>query len=492
MKKTYKILTCFVAVLFSFTACNDDYLDTQPTNAVAEEDVFSTLPNAWAAINGIHRDLFRQHGSMDEAGQSGIMINLDALGEDVVMTTTGNGWFNTTYQWTSTRSETSATVKFAYRFYYKIIANANMVITNIDKVPGDQKEKNAIKGQALVYRAFGHFMLVQLFAKRYDRASIPNTQPGVPLMIMNTTVGQPRATVEEVYTQINLDLDDAITLLSDAVTRRAKSHFNVNVAKGMKARVALTTQDWLTAATNAAEARQGFTLMTNAQYMSGFNDITNSEWMWGSDQLSDQQTFFHSFFAFMSGNFNSTNIRTNPKAINNKLYDPIPATDIRKALWDPTGANTAFPVPPSGVRKAYMTRKFLAESSSSSVGDVPYMRMAEMYLIEAEARAQLGQDAAAATALHTLVSNRNPSATISVNVGQALIDEILIQRRIELWGEGFRFLDLKRTNSALDRTGANHTQSLCRIFSVPAGDVQWQYLIPRDELNTNPIGQNDL
>jgi starch-binding outer membrane protein, SusD/RagB family len=295
-----------------------------------------------------------------------------------------------------------------------------------------------------------------------------------------------------VYTQINLDLDAAITLLSDAVTRRAKSHFNVNVAKGMKARVALTTQDWTTAATNAAEARQTFTLMTNAQYLTGFNDITNSEWMWGSDQLSDQQTFFHSFFAFMSGNFNSTNIRTNPKAINSALYDPVPATDVRKGLWDPTGTNTQFPVPPSGVRKAYMTRKFLAESSSSSVGDVPYMRMAEMYLIEAEARAQLSQDAAAATVLHTLVNNRNPASTMSVNTGQALIDEIRIQRRLELWGEGFRFLDLKRTNSALNRTGANHTQSLCRIFSVPAGDIQWEYLIPRDELNTNPMQQNPL
>jgi starch-binding outer membrane protein, SusD/RagB family len=490
--KTHKILACFAAVLLCFTACNDDYLETLPTNAVAEDDVFASLPNAWAAVNGIHRDMFRQHGSMDEAGQSGIIINMDVLGEDVVMTTTGNGWFNTTYQWVSTRSETSATVKFAYRFYYKIIANANMIITNIDKVPGDQKEKNAIKGQALVYRAFGHFMLVQLFAKRYDRANIPNTQPGVPLMTINTTEGQPRASVEDVYTQINLDLDEAITLLSDAPTRRAKSHFNVNVAKGVKARVALTTQDWTTAATNAAEARQGFTLMTNAQYMAGFNDLTNAEWMWGSDQLSDQQTFFHSFFAFMSGNFNSTNIRTNPKAINSTLYNLIPASDVRKGLWDPTGANTQFPIPPSGVRRAYMSRKFLAESSSSSVGDVPYMRMAEMYLIEAEARAQLGQSPAAATLLHTLVSNRDANYTLSVNTGQALVNEILIQRRIELWGEGFRFLDLKRTNSALDRTGSNHTQSLCRIFTVPAGDLQWEYLIPRDELNTNSIGQNPL
>lgn len=48
--------------------------------------------------------------------------------------------------------------------------------------------------------------------------------------------------------------------------------------------------------------------------------------------------------------------------------------------------------------------------------------------------------------------NRDASYTLSTNTGQALIDEIMVQRRVELWGEGFRFLDLKRLNLPLDRT----------------------------------------
>lgn len=495
MKKSYKMIACIAALLISVTACNEDYLDTAPTNAVAEEEVFANIRNTWAALNGIHRDLFRQHGNMDEAGQSGIMINLDVLGEDVVMTEAGNGWFNSTYKWESIRSETSTTVRFAYRFYYKLIANANKILENIDQVPGDEKEKNNIKAQSLVYRAFGHFMLVQLFAKRYDAAGVPNSQPGVPLLLFSTTEGQPRATVEEVYAQINTDLDDALKLFKNATARPAaiKSHFNLNVAQGMKARVALTMQNWDTAAHYASKARQGFNLMTTADYLKGFNSVDNVEWMWGSHQISDQQTYFHSFFAFMSLNFNSTNIRGNPKAINSTLYNAIPTDDIRKSLWDPTAKSAAFVPPPNGVRRAYMSRKFLAAGESSSVGDVPYMRAAEMYLIEAEALARKGgNDAAAAAVLLTLVQSRYTGATLSTNTGQALIDEIMIQRRIELWGEGFRFLDLKRTNSALDRTGANHNASLAGVTSMPAGAKQWQYLIPRDELNTNPIGQNDL
>jgi hypothetical protein len=420
-----------------------------------------------------------------------MMINIDFLGDDLVSTAQGNNWYNNTYKWIAHRNATDATPRYAYRFYYKLIANANMIISNIDKASGPAADRRLIKGEALCYRAWAHFVLVQLFAKRYDATAMPNQQWGVPLMLINTSEGQPRATVEEVYTQINKDLDSAITNLTSGTARANISHFNANVAQGLKARVALTTQRWDTAAVYAAKARAGFTLMSNAQYLTGFNSIINPEWMWGSAQISDQTTYFYSFFAFMSANFNSTNIRSNPKAINKLLYNQISATDIRKQLWDPTGAS--IPVPPSGSRYPYINKKFLAISSSSSLGDVPNMRAAEMYLIEAEAKARAGQSAAAADVLYELAVNRDASYVKSVKTGQDLIDEILIQRRVELWGEGFRFLDLKRLNSALDRNGSNHNPTYCVVLSVPAGDKTWQFLIPQDEINANKkMVQNDL
>ena len=72
------------------------------------------------------------------------------------------------------------------------------------------------------------------------------------------------------------------------------------------------------------------------------------------------------------------------------------------------------------------------------------MRVAEMYLIEAEAKARMGTGGA--EALLPLAENRDPSYVLSTNSGQDLIDEVLLQRRWELWGEGFRFNDLKRLN----------------------------------------------
>jgi hypothetical protein len=132
-----------------------------------------------------------------------------------------------------------------------------------------------------------------------------------------------------------------------------------------------------------------------------------------------------------------------------------------------------------------------------SIGDVPHMRLAELYLILAEAEARQGQ-ASAAGSLFTLVSARDPQYVRSTSTGQTLVDEILLQRRIELWGEGFRFLDLKRTNSALDRTGKNHITQWAWVltggnFQVAPGVKEWQFLFPQAELNVNSaIVQNPL
>jgi len=477
------------ALSLIMTSCSEDWLDTVPTDQVGSADAFTTTGKALGALNGIHRSMYFQWANQGEAGEASMNINRDMLGEDLVMTSSGNGWYNTTYQWVAHRSETASVDYFPWRMYYRIIANANMIINNIDNAEGPQGEKDMIKGQALTYRAWCHFNLVQLYGKRYV-AGTANTQLGVPIMLTNNTEGQPRNTVEEVYTQVLEDLDAAIVLL-DGYARPNKSHLNANVALGIKARVALAKQDWTTAASVAAQARTGFSLMTNSEYTAGFNSYSNREWLWGSTVITDQTTYFYSFFAYMSRNFSSTNIRGNPKAINTLLYNnPIfTATDVRKANFDPTGLHTALNLPAAFTRKLYTSQKFIAAGQADSRGDVVYMRAAEMYLIEAEAYARMGgHDTEAQTALNALRQARETvpaNYVASANTGQALIDEIMLNRRLELWGEGFRFTDLKRLNEPVDRTGANHQTSLSVITNIPAGDVRWEWLIPKQEMDAN-------
>lgn len=489
MKKIYKYGVLGMIFTMTLSSCEKEFLQTTPTTSVATAEAFKTTKNAMAALNGIHRIMFSQiFGVQAQGGQSGNMLYMNVLGEDVVFMTTSSSWFRSEYQWITHRNPTSSIVYYNYMFYYVIIGNANMIIANIDNAEGPQAEKDAIKAEALTYRAWAHYQAVQLYGERFVKGAA-NNGLGIPLVTAPTTEPLPRNTVAEVYAQVNKDLDDAISLFT-GYKRSTKSHFNIDVAKGIKARVALTQQDWTNAAKYAREARTGYTLMSNTEYLGGFNNYDNKEWMWGSRILAEETAYFYSFFANFS-NYNSTINRTSPKLIFSVLYDQISATDIRKQLWDPTGKDAVnFPLPGSNyVRAKYQSKKFRVADPIHSGGDVPYMRAAEMYLIEAEAEARAGNNTAAAAALYPLAVNRDPSYTLSTKTGQALIDEIMIQRRVELWGEGFRFYDLKRTNSPLDRNGGNHNASYTNgVMDVPAGDKRWQFLIPEDEIrNTNGI-----
>ncbi len=489
MKNPIKTGIAGLALLLSVSACQPDFLETAPTDQVSTVDAFKTTDNAWAALNGIHRMMFSQiYGVQAQGGQSGNMLYMDIMGEDVVFPNSSSTWLLNEHKWITHRNPNSGIVFYNYAFYYALIGNANMIIANIDNAEGPEDDKQVIKAEALTYRAWAYFQAVQLFGERYV-AGAPNQGDGIPLVTEPTTEMTPRSTVAEVYAQINTDLEAAISLF-DNYSRLNKSHFDTRIAKGIKARVALTQQDYATAATFAAQAREGFTLMSNEDYLGGFNNYSNPEWMWSSRIVADQTNYFYSFFAYMSSNYSSTVIRACPKLMFSVLYDQISETDVRKQLWDPTGTNEAdFPLPlPTFTRYKYHPKKFRVADESLSIGDVPYMRAAEMYLIEAEAKARLGQDADAAEALYTLAVSRDPEYTLSANAGQALIDEIMIQRRVELWGEGFRFYDLKRTNSPLDRDGGNHNATLSNVMTIPAGDIRWQFMIPQTEINnTNEL-----
>lgn len=485
----------FIALLASFilVSCSKEDLNTNPTSGVSVETAFSSVDNVQKALNGIYRILYTQYTNQHRDGHGAVMINLDAMGEDYVRTNASYVYHYQSYRWTAHRNSSDTNVNaFTYAFYYIVISNANMIVENIDGVEGEAAAKAILKGEALALRAWAHFQLVQLYGKRYDAAAKPNNQPGVPIMISSSIDGSPRASVEAVYAQINKDLDEAIVNLAATPASRtgsAKTHININVAKGFKARVALVMQDWPVAIKFAQEARAGINnLMTNAQYTAGFTDINNTEWMWGIIQPADQVPTYGSFYAYMSANFNSAFTRVNPKLINSLLYAKISSTDIRKKLWwDGTTADRAnFPTIASQTKVIYMHRKFQVPDVGTRAGDIPYMRIAEMYLIEAEAQARAGNSTGAAQALFPLAKNRDAAYVLSTKTGAALIEDIMVQRRIELWGEGFRFLDLKRTNADLDRRGTNHKLDVANIMYVPAGDLSWQWLIPQDEINSNP------
>jgi starch-binding outer membrane protein, SusD/RagB family len=478
-------------------SCSKSYLETPATDRIAEEEALTTTDGCWKLLNGVHRIMYSSHlGRQDLVGQGTNMMDMDIMGDDVTISST-NDWFLYQYLWLNAhRNPGSAIVYFNYFFYYEIINNVNQLIDHVNAAKGTEEEKKAILGQAYAYRGWAYFQMIQLFGERYIAGGNNITQ-GLRITLHSQDEVKPRSSVQVVYNQINSDLDSSILML-DGFKRSNKSHLDKTVALGLKARVALTQQDWTTAAKMAAAARSSYALMDSTSYLSGFNDYKNAEWMWGSHQQENQTTYFSSFFAYMSCNFPAQNIVSSPRAIQDSVYRLIPPTDVRWQLWDSTGKNTSFPVPVDaagkeiGTRIKFMQRKFKVQNTQLSIGDVPLMRASEMYLIEAEALAQSGNYGAAAATLYQLAKTRDAAYKPSTNTGAKLLAEIWVQRRIELWGEGFRFYDLKRLNQPLDRH--RHTFLPSYQKSVPAGDVKWQFAIPQPELDATGgiIKQNPL
>jgi len=410
------------------------------------------------------------------------LLNVDIMGEDMEVQSAGYGWFNSEYQHVDIESPNSRRTRVMWHNYYDNINNATRIVAAIDDAEGSILDRNNIKAQALSIRAFGYFMMAQLYQHTYVGSQ---NLPCVPLYPEPTSEGGPIATVQQVYDMVVADLDDAIELFENAAPRIHKSHIDLTTARGIRARVAMVMNDWTTAAQQANLAKAGYTLYTPANYgPQGFNDINATEWMWGAQINNEQATIYASFMSHMDTRQMSYSMLGTQKKITANLNDQISDSDVRKTLWIAPGTG-------SGALVNYCQIKFGVKTLGAWDADYIYMRASEMYLIEAEALArQGGQDAAAAQVLYDLISKRDPSYTLSTNTGQALLDEILLHRRIELWGEGHRFFDLQLMKLILSRVTndvepGNHNIALCRIASKATGDKHFIFKIPQEEIDAN-------
>jgi hypothetical protein len=234
----------------------------------------------------------------------------------------------------------------------------------------------------------------------------------------------------------------------------------------------------------ANAARSGYDLMSGEDYLAnGFSDLNggNPEFMWGSDIDAESSTIYASFFSHMDN--------TSPgyagllgvyKLIDADLYSKISDSDLRKQAYvHPVDGNPDYPALPP-----YANTKF--RDPSFFEGDYIYMRSAEMYLIEAEALARAGNSGSAASILFNFVSTRDPGYTMSTNTGDALVEEIYLQRRIELWGEGTAWFDLKRLKKPLMRDYAGTNHAAFGRTNEPAEGNRFRFQLPLDEINANP------
>jgi starch-binding outer membrane protein, SusD/RagB family len=494
-----KIYLLAIVTIFTIFSCSEDVLNTDPTDKASGETVFETTENAYTAMNGIYR-AFYVYGSQwvdyyetENSGIAAMQLAHDLMAEDVLMDKSGSGWFWYDYRfWV--RSEVNSTGDRPYSWWnmhYQLINNANYILANIDNANGLVEDKHNIKAQAYALRAYCYFNLIRLYQRTYVGHQ---GDPGVPLYTEPSnakTEGKGRGTVEMVYTQINADLDSSIARFQDASARRHISHINLNVAHGLKARVALTQENWAAAQTHAALAKTGITLMSTTEMLGGFNTVVNPEWMWASEVNEEQSLSWPSFWSHVDASVDGSYANRARRCIFSWLYNQIPATDVRKQWF-----NGVVGTPSTGPNFNYNQLKFEVKAAGSWSSDLLYMRGSEMYLIEAEAQCMLGNYPEARTLLTAAIGYKDPSfaATLAaipngntLNLGSTgpvnnLLDYIILQRRIELWGEGFRGFDVQRLKTGFSRVGGNHPVVL--TITDPES-WQWIMMIPQKEFDGN-------
>lgn len=476
MKKELIYLATAVALLFSSCASE---LDTNPAGDKVSDEQLAELvkkdpdlvlgPMMLGAINFMH-DGSRSSGT-DECGFMVWHFGMDMQGNDMVLSKTDN-WFASEYMFENIREQTSAYTGDRWYCYYKMVYYANQIL---DLIPEDATGNAKIyKAQALTYRALAYYYLMCIYQNDYMHGG--KDKPGVPLYL--TVEGaKGRTPSTEVFTTIADDLKTAIALFEQEGynSHDTTSDVDAGVANLVLARVAVTMGDYTTAASAAsAVIAGGYSLMNEEQYTtSGFQSATLPETIWAYTWSSGTSLENRSFASWISRTaIDNANNKGRYICIDNRLYDKIPDTDYRKACFNPT-AEGGYP--------AYITTKF--DTPTYRVDEI-YMRLSEAYLLKAEAEARAGNDAAAQQTLYALVSKRDSGYAKSTKSGAALLEEIFLQSRIELWGEGHEFFTNKRFNVGVDRTSsANHNHKVV----LPAGDNYFTYQIPQSlELNSNP------
>ena len=506
----------------AFTACED--LDLRPEGTLTrpdqkEETLKNNPERAEAGVNAVFSGMSQYAPNYDvlgsvrhnDFGYASIMMFLDACSEDVITGDNGYNWASSSLDY-SDRVYSSDESKIIWNTLYLTILSANTVLSAIDENTEDPQLQYYM-AQAKTTRAFAYLNLVQLYQFNYVGHE---NSPAVPLITEKNkddaaANGCPRATVQEVYDQINDDLTKAIACLENCgISRPDKRYVSTAVAYGLRARMNLAMHKYAEAAADADAAIASASDCAPASFNEinhpAFWDFSEKDWMWGIrveetddvvstgiiNWISHNGTFNYGYCGYSGG-----------RQVSKKLYSQIPESDARKAWFSNaegvnpylTDAYNAYLAdngfyPYTGCKFApyggYADGNIGADTNAN---DIVLMRIEEMYLIKAEGLARSGGDGC--SVLNAFVSQyRDPQYSFQAT-GDRLITEILKQRRIELWGEGLIWFDIMRLNQGVDRRGCGFHEATV-IFNIEPESPILLYRLPQTEIQANSaISESD-
>lgn len=473
------------------------------------------------------------YGDHTDFGIPGIHLRLEHMLEDLA-TMAENPFYNRFYAYDMNEAQGYQYTYCAYFWdgYYTWIRLVNDVILSMLPVVesgegANLEEIEDILGQAYAYRAMCYLDLARLYEpKENDYVEIPESVKGltVPIVDENTTIDDtkknPRVRRDTMYNFIITDLTKALELMDE--TDNTFSRPTVNSVRGMLARAylelgyaddpAFPREEMFKKAAEYARLvidEGGYTPLTQAQWedpVNGFNNAAaNNSWIWGFSMVAENLNNLLTYVSHMSSEASWGYARYAQFGVSAKLYDQIPDTDFRKHSWlDPekenyyaykfagSAADKQKFLTGSPAAKAYQSIKFrpaMGECSDFNIGnpaDYCLMRIEEMYFIEIEAEAQLkGVEAGKKLLSDFMKQYRDKSYNRNPNTMNDFLVELLLQKRIEFWGEGILLYDYKRLDQGITRgyPGSNHAGVF--KYNTVGRSPQWNIVITRAEFQSN-------
>jgi hypothetical protein len=521
MKNIFKI--GIVAAGLSLVSCSNDLLTPFTPGALTEEVAIQTS----SELNQLLNSTYANFNSRSETEFVSVFTDEVGLG----FSNGGQGISDGGFSFFLTPGSGGPTSLWDGAYF--ALARANRVIKLADTLTpvdaADAKVIANIKAQALVIRAFLHLRILSYFTTdmKNDNALAGIKADHVFLPEEKTI---PRSTNGVFYSFIHSDLDNAIAIYNaNTITvTTSKINANINFAKALKARAYAYKGDYANAETwaNTVIASSGTTLATPTQYKQMFfSDTNDAEVLFKLKRTGNQnsQGFnLHNAWCSIRPNLGGSPFYEVGRALHN-ILNPTNAAASTLSTFSDVRANTII-APSSVVDPNYMTSAdyrnsdkliinkhggvatgsatWATAATNANNNDIKVMRLSEMYLIKAEARAAAGDYPGAATAVQAIRLARNtvaPAIPVYANATAAWAG-ILNERRIEFAFEGYRFLDLKRlgtlANLGVDRNVADYTLGSFNIptanpSNLPMTSYKWALPIPLDETNVNSAIQQN-
>lgn len=479
--KIFKYIVVGVIGSFGLTSCND-YLDKSPDMRTQIDDVDKVAQLVGSA--------YPQYGylAMAETFSDNVMDKGPAIGHI-------DDPYVAYYNWEDVPGDGNNTPTQYWNGVYRAIAAANQALEAIEKNNFDAKV-NIYKGEALVARAYNHFMVALFFAQPYD-INGNNSSPGIPYVEKPETVAlakYSRGTVQETYDKIRRDLEEGISLLSGGVWKVPKYHFTSSAAHAFAARFYLFTGEWEKAAKAASNVFQG------GDFSGKLRPITSVIQGYSLPQQLIELTKADKEYNILLSETYSVWQRTNSAIYSRYGYGQRKYTEMFSTpVFKGTTMYSRGVSYSSGQHySVYMYNEYFHYTSVQSGTGYPYIMMPlftadEALINRAEAYVQQGDYARALADINQFLSVRVSGFNLGTHgltiekakesygisdTKEALVEAILRIKQRAFMSEGIRWMDIVRhklpvTHIHIDADGTETEKVLApsdlrRVFQIPS------------------------